>query len=90
MAERREQRLEMDNEDLHRANAALRTERTQGGISVTGKYFEVLPRCDTFTSLCSSFFLVGSFFFAYLPLPPLQGRKKIESKPSGLNGMTAR
>ena len=58
MAERREQRLERDNEDLRRANAALRTELMQGGISDTRKYFEVLPRCGTFTSLCSSFFFL--------------------------------
>ena len=56
VAERREERLEIDNEDLHRANAALRTELVQGGISDTRNYFEVLPRCGTFTLLCSSFF----------------------------------
>ena len=91
VAARRKQCLERDNEDLHRANAALSTELMQGGISDTRKYFEVLPRCGTFTSLCSSFLFKGSYsFFAFLPLTPLQGREKIESKPSGLNGMTAR
>ena len=84
VAERREQRLERDNEDLRRANAALRTELMQGGISDTRKYFEVLPHCGTFTSLCSSFFFKGSYcFLRFFRCLRCRAGKKLKASPQG-------